>query len=110
MNCADKVYYPPEVEGESLDPFFQRELYGLGLTNLNILPHYNSYRDFRLDGKRYLEDIIIPDSFGRDIYAINDGAYFLIAGGKTRVFGECFLICKGLTKKICKDDETKQLI
>ena len=110
MNCADKVYCPPEIEGESLDPHFQKELCGLGLTNLNILPHYDSLRDSFLDGKRYIEDIIIPDSFCRDIYAINDGTYFLIAGGETRVFGECHLIKNGIVKKINEDGKIKRLL
>ena len=110
MNCADEVYCPPEIEGESIDPHFQKVLRGLGLTNLNILPHYDSFRFSFLDGKRYLEDIIIPDSFSRDIYAINDGTYFLIADGKTQVFGECYLIQNGLIKKINEDGEIKELL
>ncbi len=36
MNCADVVYAGPELEGEAIDPGFQRWLPGLGLTKVNI--------------------------------------------------------------------------
>ena len=40
MNCAETVYAQPEMPGESIDPDYERFLPGLGLTELNILPHY----------------------------------------------------------------------
>lgn len=51
MNMADIVYSIPEIEGESNDPDFKRELKGLGLTDINVLPHYDKFVGHTLDGK-----------------------------------------------------------
>jgi len=95
MNCADIVYCPPEIEGESENPNFQRYLKGLGLTKINILPHYQDFKDYILDGKRYLEDIILPDSYNTKIIAINDGSFIVIKNGKEKIHGEYFIITNG---------------
>ena len=49
MNCASLVYCPPELEGESEDINFNRYLSGLCLTNINILPHYDVFKNYVLD-------------------------------------------------------------
>lgn len=38
MNCAQTVYAGPELEGEAIDPLFERWIPGLGLTDINIFP------------------------------------------------------------------------
>ena len=42
MNCADIVYAGPEFEGEAIDPLYERWITGLGITNINIFPHFQS--------------------------------------------------------------------
>ena len=69
MNCADIVYTQPEEPGESAAEF-QRFRPGLGLTKVQILPHYQKVKDDILDGKRLFEDITFADSMGRTFYAI----------------------------------------
>ena len=39
MNAADRVYIQPEEPGETV-PEFQRFGEGLGITRINVLPHY----------------------------------------------------------------------
>ena len=82
MNCADSVYAMPELEGESLDPAYERFIPGLGLTDINVIPHYNQIQDEELDGRRVMEDIAYPDSFGRAFLVLVDGSYVLIEEGK----------------------------
>ena len=82
MNCADSVYAMPELEGESLDPEYERFIPGLGLTDINVIPHYNQIRDEMLDGKRVMEDISYPDSYGHAFLVLVDGSYVLIEEGK----------------------------
>lgn len=82
MNCADSVYAMPELEGESLDPAYERFIPGLGLTDINVIPHYNQIRDEMLDGKRVMEDISYPDSYGHAFLVLVDGSYVLIEEGK----------------------------
>ena len=105
MNCAETVYCPPEIEGESIDPSFNRYLKGLGLTSINILPHYNAFKNFILDDKRYIEDIILPDSKKTPIIALIDGSYIAIENNQTKIYGESYIIKDYKIDQICKDNE-----
>ena len=96
MMSAGWVYCPPELEGEGLDKNFVRYFRGLGLTDLNIFPHYNDMIDFVLDGKRMMEDIIYPDTFNTPVLALPDGSYVLIKKGEEpKVFGTAYYIKDG---------------
>ena len=68
MNAAQEVYAQPEEPGESIDPEYIRFFPGLGLTHIQILPHYQQVRDYMLDGKRLYEDITFSDSWGHIFY------------------------------------------
>ena len=109
MNCADIVYCPPEIEGESIDPHFNRYLKGLCLTNINILPHYNDFKGFILDNKVYMKDIIYPDSYKIDILVIVDGTYIVCDNNNTTLYGEAYLLKNGVLTKICDDDNSVDL-
>ena len=107
MNCADMVYAGPELDGEALDPTFKRWIPGLGLTKVNIFPHFEMLRDEILDGLRLIEDITYADSLGHEILALNDGSYIVIEDGKTELFGEAYRILDGETELICRDGEDR---
>lgn len=109
MNCEKTVWCPPELEGESLDKNFQKYFSGLGYTDLKILPHYDDYEGLTLDGKDYLKDIVMPDSFVHDIIAINDGSYIVIKDGITTLFGEAYILCDGKEIKICENNKSLEL-
>lgn len=109
MNCAEIVYCPPEVEGESEDINFQRYLKGLGLTDINILPHYDEFKNHILDGKRYIEDIILPDSYKTNIIALNNHSYITFENEEPVVYGESFVIKNGQVTKICDYNKCKRL-
>lgn len=109
MNSADTVYAGPELEGEAIDPLYKRWLKGLGLTEINIFPHFQALKDDYLDGMRLIEDITYPDSFVHEIVALNDGSYILIDGEKTTLFGEAYMIKDGKMWQICKDSESVSL-
>lgn len=91
MNCAEVVYVCPELPGESKDPNFERFRPGLGLTDINLLPHYNDNQNLTLDGKSFYADIVCPDTFKTPIYLLTDGSYFYIHEGKAELFGEAYL-------------------
>lgn len=110
MNSADIVYSIPELEGEAIDSNFQKHLSGLGFTNINILPHYNDFIDFTLDGKSLMNDIVIPDSYSNKIYAINDGSYFIIENNKAHLYGNAFIIENGNIKEIGKENESTKIL
>ena len=109
MNCAETVYAQPEVPGESSSREYQRFPEGLGLTRCNVLPHYQTMKDRRLDGRRLMEDITYPDSMGRQFYALPDGSYLLQKDGAVTVFGEAYLVSEGKAEKICSNGESRLL-
>ena len=105
INCADIVYAGPEFEGEAVDPCYERWITGLGITDINIFPHFQRLKDDYLDGMRLIEDITFADSMGHEIIALNDGSYIMIDGGKTTLYGEAYMIKDGQQMQICKDDK-----
>ena len=106
MNCADTVYAGPELDGEALDPHFKRWIPGLGITKVNIFPHFEMLRDDVLDGLRVVEDITFADSMGHEILALNDGSYIVIDDDKETLFGEAYRILDRKIELICKDGES----
>ncbi len=106
MNAADAVYVQPEEAGEAIDPTFIRWTQGLGLTDKNILPHYNMVRDNILDGLRLFEDITYPDSAGHPLYVLTDGSYILEHDRESILYGESFLLHNGVMEPICEDGQS----
>lgn len=94
MNAADIVYAQPELEGEAVDPHYQRLLSGLALFNKRILPHFEEIKDLLLDGI-HLEEIAIQDSYLIDFYAMNDGVYFYHDGKELYLCGEALYFKNG---------------
>ena len=103
MNCADVVYVQPEEPGESV-PEFQRFASGLGLTAVNILPHYQKVKDNFLDGLRLFEDITYADSMGNCFFALPDNSYFYQDEDHLLLFGEGYSLRDGVLEKICDTD------
>ena len=109
MNSADVVYAQPELEGESIDPEYKRFIPGLGLTKINVLPHYQMIKDAVLDGQRVFEDISYSDSMGREFYALVDGTYILCENGTETIWGEAYRIADGVLTQICEEDQTLEI-
>ena len=103
MNCADIVYAGPELEGEAVDPHYERWIQGLGITGFNIFPHFQSLREDSLDGLRLIEDITFADSVGHEILALNDGRYLVLNDGETILYGAAYSIKDREIVQICED-------
>ena len=99
MNAADRVYVQPEEPGESV-PEFPRFARGLGITEINVLPHYQMVKDNYLDGRRLYEDITFADSRGECFHVFPDGTYLLIEDGRTTLFGEAYRLSDGVMEQI----------
>lgn len=102
MNCADVVYAQPEMPGEAVNPSYQKFIRGLGLTDVNVLPHYQAVKNDWVDGMRLMEDITYPDSVGRTFYAIVDGSFVLQTEGRKEIRGEAYRISDGRIEKVCE--------
>lgn len=109
MNSAAMVYSHPELRGEAVDPNYQRFLPGLGLTYINIVPHFQQIRDLRLDGLLVVWDIALGDSRGHCFYALPDGTYFYTRDGKTLLCGEAYRMEENHFYQVCREGETLAL-
>ena len=104
MNCADEVYVQPEEEGES-SPDFPRWAQGLGLTDVNILPHYQKVKDNILDGLRLFEDITYADSMGNTFYVLPDGSYFYQDEDGLLLCGEGYRLQDGVLEQLTQNGD-----
>ena len=104
MNCAWQVYMQPEEPGES-DPDFPRFATGLGLTGINVLPHYQQVKDYTLDSLRLFEDITYADSLGHSFLALVDGSYIFNDGEGELLFGEAYTIEDGVLEQISEEND-----
>lgn len=105
MNLADEVYVQPEEEGEGIDPEFERFAPGLGVTDVNILPHYQKVKDNILDGLRLFEDITYADSMEHTFFALPDGSYFYQDEDSLLLCGESYLLRDGVLEPLTEDGE-----
>ena len=104
MNMAEEVYVQPEEPGES-DPDFQRFAPGLGLTWVNICPHFQKVRNMELDGLRLFEDITFQDSMGRCFFALPDNSYFFQDEDGLLLCGKAYRIKDGILELLTRDGQ-----
>ena len=109
MNSADVVYAQPELDGEAVDPNYKRFLKGLNLTKFQVLPHYYSVKDEKLDGFRIIEDISYEDSVGRCFYVLPDGSYIYQTKNECYLYGEGFIVKDKKMTKICDNNSVLKL-
>lgn len=104
MNLADMVYIQPEEPGES-SPDFKRFGSGLGLTAINILPHYQKVKDTYLDGLRLYEDITFADSMGHEFFVLPDNSYFYQDEDGLLLCGKGYRLKDGILELLTLDGE-----
>ena len=107
MNCAENVYSHPELPGEATDPQYRRWLKGLGLTDIQIIPHLEQVRWAQVDGLRLFEDIAFPDSWGHRFYTFRDGGYIIKKEGRpAELRGEAFEITRGAMRRVSQENKS----
>lgn len=103
MNSAEEVFSIPELEETEDENNFRYFMPGLGITKVNLIPHYQYLKDVKFHGKDMFADIILPKSEGRKFYAIPDGSYLYGHDGIEELFGEAYLIQNGSMEQIGTD-------
>ena len=106
MNCASLVYAHPELDGEATDPQYRRWLRGLGLTDINIIPHYGQVRGMEIDKRRLFEDIVVPDSRHHTFYTFPDGGYILCRDGRSTIYGDAWEIRGGHLRQVSFENKS----
>ncbi len=102
INMAESVYNSPE-EGEESEPIYFE---GLGLSNINIEPHFILDTTGFDDMQMYQRKHQLEESNKRPIYALCDGSHILETDESIIVYGEAFLIKDGCIVQICGDKQT----
>lgn len=105
INMAAHAYNSPE-EGEHSEPIYFE---GLGLSNINIEPHFRLDTSTFDELQMYQRKHLLEESFKRPIYALCDGAHILEVDGHITVYGEAYLISDGNIIKLCEDKEKMEV-
>ena len=79
----------------------------IGIVDISVLPHYADVKNQRVDNQRIMEDVTLPDSYGRKFYAIEDGAFIIPTENK--IYGNCYVIKDGRVRKVCNTGEVVNL-
>ena len=104
MNAADTVYAQPEEDGES-KPSFRRFYPGLGLTTVNICPHYQEVieKKMTVDGIPIYPDLTAADSKGHTFHIFPDGTYLYRDDREYAIYGKCWRMRDGILELLCED-------
>lgn len=99
MNAAEEVYMLPEHDGEAADNSFERFRTGLGLTKLQIVPHYDQTVNSSVDGFPIRERMIY-DSKDKKFLGLPDGSYVMSTDGVELIYGTHYKIENRAVTKI----------
>ncbi|MBQ0000923.1 MAG: Type 1 glutamine amidotransferase-like domain-containing protein [Clostridiales bacterium] len=86
MNCAEMTYNWPEEPGDT-DPSFPLFYQGLGLTNTQILPHYQDRYEMSVDGRSLFYDITVKDSKGHEFLCLPDYSFVVVTEEEENIYG-----------------------
>ena len=102
INMAEHCFNSPEELEESEPVFFD----GLGLTNINIEPHFVYDASNFNKNDTYQRNAIINESYNRPIYGQCNGSHVFIDDNDiATIYGETYLITNGNIEKICENNQ-----
>lgn len=88
VNMAKKVYCSKDENAETT--YYK----GLGLTNINIEPHFN------VNNKKRITEILLEDSKKNSFVALEDDSFVILKGNTGKIFGNAYYFKNGDYKKI----------
>ena len=107
MNAAELVYAQPEEAGEAISKDYQRFLAGLGITQVQLIPHYQETKHHILDGLRVSK--ILPIQIVMVAVLCHcDGSFLYGNGTVETIYGEAYRIKNGALSQINAENETYQ--
>ena len=103
LNLAEEVYCSPEDPSETENAKYFK---GLGLTQINIEPHYKSP-----DKREWkdLQNILLEDSKTRAFIAIADGSYIVETDKYFEIFGDAYKFENGKCHQICRNGQSLKI-
>lgn len=97
INSAKIVFNSPEEEKDLTNPSI---LEGLGLTTINVEPHFDCDKISKIQ-----MDAILKESNNRVIYGLPDKSYIF----NNKVYGKCYRVYKENIELISNDDEVVEV-
>ena len=97
INSAKIVFNSPEKEKDLTNPSI---LEGLGLTTINVEPHFDCDKISKIQ-----MDAILKESNNRVIYGLPDKSYIF----NNKVYGKCYRVYKENIELISNDDEVVEV-
>lgn len=101
LNMASDVFDSPI----SMENSFPIHFKGLGLTDINIEPHFVLDTTNFDENENYQRKVVLKESFKRKIYGQCDGSHILITDQEILICGKTYLIENSVIKKIANDGE-----
>lgn len=101
INMAEYVYNSPEEKELSEPIYFE----GLGLSNINIEPHFILDTTGFDELQMYQRNHLLEESKRRPIYALCDGSHILETEDSITVYGNAFLVKDGTIIQICNNKD-----
>ena len=106
INMANDVFNSPEEMEKSEPVFFQ----GLGLTNINIEPHFVLDDSNFDESEKYQRNAVLSESNNRKIYGQCNGSHILIDNdGNVTIYGKTYLISNGQISLACENGYNKEI-
>lgn len=105
INMAEAVYNSPE-EGDLSEPIY---FDGLGLSSINIEPHFVLDTTEFDEMQMYQRNHLLEESKRRPIYALCDGSHILETDEFIMIYGKSFLIKDGIITQICNDKQSFEI-
>ena len=102
INLAENVYNSPE-NGTNSEPV---HFTGLGLTEINIEPHFNIEPSNFNELENYQRDNILGESLSKTIYALCDESHIFETDNSIVVYGQSYIIRRGIISLLCNNKES----
>lgn len=102
MNLAKTVYCAPEEISQLNDERFYG---GLGLTDINIEPHFIEDETFLNEEEKTLRSVLCNDSHSVEITCVPDGSFIFINDEEISYHGDIFIIKDGIKEKFNSEEK-----
>lgn len=94
MNCAQNVYLAPENRDDLEIATENRFRPGLGLTDIQIVPHFQYLKTVEIEGLNLINDVILKDTSSHSFIGLCDGSYYRIdtSAKQTKLYGDAYIL------------------
>lgn len=100
INAAVSVFNSPE---RIRTPEYAIRYRGLGLTDLNIEPHFKHDAKLQDEDRKHQRETLLEESTRKTIYALSNGSHIFDDGCHRMLYGEGYQVSDGTIIPLCSD-------